>query len=92
MWGLVDLLSGRDGGSDHGEQLQSLHRVQGSQWDIQLQTQLNLVAMKVSPLINLANENIKFLYYFLRVNLLSCSTKFQKSRHISHKVYITNVL
>ncbi|CAI8048909.1 Coronin-7 [Geodia barretti] len=43
---IVDLLSGRDGGSDHGEQLQSLHRVQGSQRDIQLQTQLNLVAMK----------------------------------------------
>ncbi|CAI8048905.1 Coronin-7 [Geodia barretti] len=42
----IDLLSERDGGSDHGEQLQSLHRVQGSQRDIQLQTQLNLVAMK----------------------------------------------
>ena len=48
MWCLVDLLSGRDGGSDHGEQLQSLHRVQGSQWDIQLQTQLNSTGLNSS--------------------------------------------
>ena len=41
MISAVDLLSRRDGGSDHREQLQSLHRVQGSQWDFQLQAQLH---------------------------------------------------
>ena len=46
--GVVDLLSGRDGGSHHGEQLQSLHRVQGSQRDIQLHTQLNSTGLNVS--------------------------------------------
>ena len=35
----VALLSRGDGGPDCGEQLQSLYRVQGSHWNIQLQLQ-----------------------------------------------------